>query len=49
MSTPPITERVTSGARARRAIGRVPTRVVWLVADLIAIAVCALVLLGTLI
>lgn len=44
MSTPPITERVSAGARARRTIGRVPTRVVWLVADVTAIAVCALLL-----
>lgn len=51
MSTPPITERVTTtaGSRARRTIARIPTRVVWLAADLIAIAVCALVLLRTLI
>jgi hypothetical protein len=45
MYTPPITERVSTGARARRTIGRVPTRVIWLVADMTAIAVCALVLL----
>ena len=45
MSTPPLTEQVSSGGRARRTIARVPTRIVWLVADLSAIAVCALVLL----
>jgi len=45
MSTPPITEQVTTGTRARRTIARVPTRIVWLAADLIAIVVCALVLL----
>jgi hypothetical protein len=48
MSTPPMTERVTAGARARRTIGRVPTRVIWLTADVIAIAVMALLLLRAL-
>jgi hypothetical protein len=49
MSTPPITERLSSRARARRAIGRIPTRAIWLTADAIAIAVCAVLLLRSLV
>jgi hypothetical protein len=48
MSTPPITERGTARTRVRRTIGRVATRAVWLTADVIAIAVCALLLLRSL-
>lgn len=48
MSTPPVSERVSSRARARRAVGRIPTRAIWLTADVIAIAVCAVLLLRAL-
>lgn len=51
MSTPPIQETITPAARARRRrLHRViPVRVAWLVADVVAIAACALLLLHALV
>jgi hypothetical protein len=47
MSTPPIQERIAADARRRR-LPRIPVRVAWLVADVLAIAACAALLAHTL-
>ncbi|HET6509726.1 MAG TPA: hypothetical protein VFG42_23215 [Baekduia sp.] len=45
MSTPPIEQRIAGRARRRRLPRSVPLRVAWLVADVLAIAACAALLL----
>jgi hypothetical protein len=49
MSTPPIQERIAGRVRRRRLPRSVPVRVAWLLADLVAIAACAVLLLHALV
>jgi hypothetical protein len=44
MSTPPVSEKVTGRVRGRRLLRRIPVRVAWLTADVVAIVACAVLL-----